>query len=63
MNTKLCPSCYGSGCEDCDYEGVVGSVFNVNKIIKKKSMDYQTYQNKKDKELSKIDKKNIREEL
>lgn len=61
---KLCGSCKGHGCEACDYEGVASEVtFTKKKIIRNHKLDYDQYQAKKERELSKIDKKNSREEF
>jgi hypothetical protein len=61
---KLCSKCNGVGCEDCGFEGVDSEVtFTKKKIIRNKTLKYQEYQAKKEKELNKVDKKNAREEL
>lgn len=61
---KLCKTCKGAGCEDCNFEGVDADVtFTQKKIIRNKTMKFNDYQNKKQQELNKIDKKNIREDF
>lgn len=61
---KLCKACRGAGCEDCGYEGVDSEVtFTAKKIVRNKKLGYQEYQAKKSRELTKIDKKNSREDF
>lgn len=61
---KLCGGCQGHGCEACDFEGVASeATFTKKKIIRNKTLDYEQYQEKKERELNKIDKKNIREDF
>lgn len=61
---KLCSSCRGAGCENCDYEGVDSEVtFTKKKIVRNQKLSYNDYQAKKSRELNKIDKKNVREDF
>jgi hypothetical protein len=61
---KLCGSCKGAGCEACDFEGVDSEMtFTKKKIIRSNKLGYNEYQEKKQRELNKIDKKNSREEI